>query len=276
MLRGASNTYVHHRSVASTAATLSACCHRVPSTSRIHLVTGLDMHLLVAFNVLLDLFMGCTSGGVKLSVEDRMLHFRTLDWCMDPLRKVIIQLEYIRDVVKVASVITYVGYVGVLTGVRKGLSISLNFRPVHNASTWLANVRFYLHHALVLFGCRPAISSILRTILIPKDVSQALATLDLLLTELPATTTTAAYLVFCDGEQAVTLEKDYNTAVLQSASDFIVVTNHDRAQELGSGEWRPSHVESSHAGKLTNILDKIALSGIVAESTARKRCVTKL
>jgi len=242
----------------------------------IHLVTGLGMHLLVAFNVLLDLFMGCTSGGVKLSVEDRMLHFRTLDWGMDPLRKVIVQLEYIRDGVKVASAITYVGYVGVLTGVRKGLSISLNFRPVHNASTWLANVRFYLHHALVLFGCRPAISAILRTILIPKDVSQALATLDLLLTELPATTTTAGYLVFCDGEQAVTLEKDHNTAFMQSASDIIVVTNHDRAQELGSGGWRPSHVESSHEGKLTNILDKIALSGIVAESTARKHCVTKL
>lgn len=49
------------------------------------------MHLLVAFNVLLDLFMGCTSGGAKLSVEDRMLHFRTLDWGMDPLRKVIVQ-----------------------------------------------------------------------------------------------------------------------------------------------------------------------------------------
>jgi len=104
-----------------------------------------------------------------------------------------------------------------------------------------------------------------------------LATLDLFLTELPATTTTtAAYLVFCDGEQAVTLEKDFNSAVMQSASDFIVLTNHDRAQELGSGERRPSHVESSHEGKLTNILDKIALSGIVAESTARKRCVTKL
>ncbi len=135
VLRAASSTYVHHRSVASTAATLPACCHRVPSTSRIHLVTGLDMHLLVAFNVLLDLFMGCTSGGVKLSVEDRMLHFRTLDWGMDPLWKVIVQLEYNRDGVKVASVLTYVGYVGVLTGVRKALSISLNFRPVHNAST---------------------------------------------------------------------------------------------------------------------------------------------
>jgi len=242
----------------------------------IHFVTGVGMHLLVAFNVLLDLFMGCTSGGVKLSREHKMLHFRTLDWGMNPLRKVIVQLEYVRDGVMVASAITYVGYVGVLTGVRKGLSMSLNFRPIHNASTWLANTLFYLHHALVLFGFRPAISSILRTVLIPRNVSQTLPTLDLVLKELPAITTTAAYLVFCDGEQAVTLEKDYDTAIMRSSPDFIVVTNHDRAQELGSSEWRPNDVETTREGNFTEVMDNIALSGIVAESTARKRCMTKL
>jgi len=33
----------------------------------------------------------------------------------------------------IASTIGYVGFVGALTGVRKGLSVSLNFRPYHNA-----------------------------------------------------------------------------------------------------------------------------------------------
>lgn len=242
----------------------------------IHIVTGIGMHLLVAFNVLLDLFMGCTSGGVKLPKEDRMLHFRTLDWDMNSLRKVMVQLEYVRDGVMVASAITYVGCVGVLTGVRKGLSMSLNFRLIHNASTWLANVRFYLHHALVLFGFRSSISSILRTILIPGDVSQSVPTLDCVLRELPATTTTAAYLIFCDGEQAVTLEKDYDTAVMRSSPDFIVVANHDRAQELGYSGGRPNGVETARNGNIMEFMDKIALSGIVVESTARKRCMTKL
>lgn len=94
--------------------------------------------------------------------------------------------------------------------------------------------------------------------------------------ELPATTTTAAYLIFCDGEHAVTLEKDYNTSVLQSSPDFIVTTNHDRAQELGSSEWRPNDVETTPQGNFTEVMNKIALSGIVAGSTARKRCMTKL
>lgn len=60
--------------------------------------TGVEMYLLVAFNVLLDLFMGCTSGAVKLGGDgktSRMLHFRTLDWGMDALRKVIVHLDFV-------------------------------------------------------------------------------------------------------------------------------------------------------------------------------------
>lgn len=60
--------------------------------------TGIEMYLLVAFNVLLDLFMGCTSGAVKVKDNEkntRMLHFRTLDWGMDALRKVVVHLDFV-------------------------------------------------------------------------------------------------------------------------------------------------------------------------------------
>lgn len=89
----------------------------------IHDVTGIDMYLLVVFNVLLDCLMGCTSGGVRVRDDlsgGSMLHFRTLDWGMDPLREVVVQLEFKNgargDII--ARSITYVGFVGVLTGVR--------------------------------------------------------------------------------------------------------------------------------------------------------------
>lgn len=61
--------------------------------------TGVEMYLLVAFNVLLDLFMGCTSGAVRVEDDDKntkMLHFRTLDWGMDALRKVIVHLDFVK------------------------------------------------------------------------------------------------------------------------------------------------------------------------------------
>ena len=203
--------------------------------------TGIKMWLLVALNVLLDLFMGCTSGAARVGEEQdgsRMLHFRTLDWGMDPLRKLIVQLDFIRkpgDSI-IASSITYVGYVGVLTGVRKGLSMSLNFRPNHDRSGRLSNFRFYFHHLLVLLGYRPSISSILRQQLLPLQTSSHRAkattpTLESIEQNLPSTSTTAAYLIFSDGERTIIMEKDLHTATVQSSGAFIVAVNHDEAQE---------------------------------------------
>lgn len=89
----------------------------------IHEVTGIDMHLLVAFNVVVDSLMGCTSGGVRVrsrSSSGKMMHFRTLDWGMDPLRKIVVQLEFVKELYGdvIARSVTYAGFVGIITGVR--------------------------------------------------------------------------------------------------------------------------------------------------------------
>lgn len=95
--------------------------------------TGIDKYLLVAFNVLLDFLMGCTSGGARVFDStglETMLHFRTLDWSMDPLRKVVVHLDFAENPggTVLGSTVTYVGFVGVLTVVRQGLSMSLNLQ----------------------------------------------------------------------------------------------------------------------------------------------------
>jgi hypothetical protein len=93
----------------------------------------IPMYLLVAYNVLLDLFMGCTSGGARVQFTDqeapRMMHFRTLDWDMPELRDVVVQFDYVgrSDGDVIARTMGYVGFVGVLTGLRKHLSVSMNF-----------------------------------------------------------------------------------------------------------------------------------------------------
>lgn len=101
--------------------------------------SGVELYFLVALNVLLDSLLGCTSGAVVTrpkkskrkakgeaeegkNDERRMMHFRTLDWTMDPLRSVLVVLEFVRskseDPEKVIGrTITYAGFVGVLTGV---------------------------------------------------------------------------------------------------------------------------------------------------------------
>lgn len=242
----------------------------------IHEATGMDMYLLVAFNVLLDLFMGCTSGGVAVRDGEgfkNMLHFRTLDWGMPALRKVIVHLDYIMSPGEpvVASSITYAGYVGVLTGVRPGLSMSLNFRPTHDASTRLSNYRFYFNHLLVLLGRRPSISSILRQCLLPmneKDLyfSQELESIERCI---PSMKTTAAYLIFSNGQRTITMEKDYKTADVQSSKEFIVTTNHDAVEEAKSEPAK----QISDGNTSTQVQRATGMEVLVEESTDRKACM---
>ena len=246
----------------------------------IHQVTGIKMYLLVAFNVLLDLLMGCTSGGVRVHEKNkvtRMLHFRTLDWGMEPLRRVIVHLDFVEKSggEVIASTVTYVGYVGLLTGVRKALSISLNFRPNHDASTRFSNFRFYFHHLLVLLGLRPSISSLLRQCLLPNtkfssNSASRMNSLDSIERSLPGIHTTAAYLIFSDGQRTIAMEKDHHTAIVRSADDFIVATNHDVAEETKSC----SHNGAQDDSKKT--LQMIGMEDIVEDSIVRKDAATSL
>ena len=241
-------------------------------------VMGIELWLLVAFNVLLDLFMGCTSGGVRIEHDgpkSRMIHFRTLDWGMDPLRKMIVQLDFVErpggEVI--ASSLGYLGYVGILTGIRKGLSVSLNFRPNHNRNDRLGNFFYYSHIVLVLLGFRPSISSLLRQYLLPPRHSSNTSfsraqSLDFIVEHLPYKTTTAAYLIFSDGDRTLVIEKDNSTANVRSADDFITVTNHDAAEESGTRSRATAPPDST-------TLQKTGMKEIVEESISRKSIIVQ-
>lgn len=98
---------------------------------------NIDLFYLVALNVALDGLLGCTSRGVVIKLssgkererEERMMHFRTLDWEMDNLRKLVVVLEFVRSAddpeVVVARSVTYARFLGVLTRVRYAINSSL-------------------------------------------------------------------------------------------------------------------------------------------------------
>ena len=243
-------------------------------------VTGINIYLLVSLNVLLDLLMGCTSGGVRTRNKNggtKMLHFRTLDWGMDALRKVIVHLDFVQspEGEVIASSITYAGFVGVLTGVRKGLSMSLNFRPCHDASSRLTNFRFYWHHLLVLLGLRPSTASSLRRLLLPSQgranpVASRGSTLEEIGKELPGAASTAAYLIFSDGDRTITMEKDHHKALVSSSTAFIVVTNHDDSEESHS----ITHEQFDSMPLQT--LRTTGMDALLEDSTERRKCMTSL
>ncbi|WEW56161.1 Ntn hydrolase superfamily protein [Emydomyces testavorans] len=257
----------------------------------ISLATGIDMHLLVSLNVLLDLLMGCTSGAAltKEHVDEdaKMLHFRTLDWGMDGLRQLIVQLEYVRSPdteTVLATSITYVGFVGVLTGVRKGLSVSLNFRPNHDMSSAWRNFRFYGGHLLVLLGVRRSISSLLRQCLLPSVTPKSswigwfpgrqpkqprAVSLDIISAVVPKIPSTAAYLIFCDGASAVVMEKDHRSAVIHSSSSFIVATNSDL--ETTSPSYQPPTRNRVDPQAVPH--EDIMIVDIIEDSNERRACM---
>lgn len=262
--------------------------------------SGVPMYLLVAFNVILDLLMGCTSGGVRTLEKGRsfseakMLHFRTLDWTMDPLRKVVVQLDFVRSESSnpnhiLASSITYVGFTGVLTGVRPGLSMSLNFRGLHDGSSRTAQFRFYFHHLLVLLGQRPSIATYLRRFLTGDhedieaslrndrasvkgevEVDQPMA-LTSVFSALEASHTTAAYLIFNDGQTTMSIDKDFSTATMRQSNDFIVTTNHDVIEH--NGEQKENLVA---AKAIQSAARNVAgFQEFLDESVDRHACISK-
>ena len=104
---------------------------------------------------------------------------------------------------------------------RQNLSISLNFRPTHHCSTF----KLRIHQALVLFGFRPSIVSILRNKFIP--TLGAPLPLEQLATALAESRSAPCYLILCSGTSTTVIEKDHTDGKVRTASDFIVHTNHD-------------------------------------------------
>ncbi|KAL2074102.1 hypothetical protein VTL71DRAFT_7880 [Oculimacula yallundae] len=204
---------------------------------------GIDMHFLVALNVLLDSLLGCTSGGIMTSLSEksehnkRMMHFRTLDWGMDALRSVLVILVFVNSDIDEDAVIgrsiTYAGFVGTLTGVRKDLSVSLNFRPSHSCST----LSLRKHQLLVLLGYRPSIGSIIRSMIVPSEVEKQKNPIPLSdqLNTFPKLRCPPCYLVLCDGTRTAVVQRDLDSTKVRMDTECIIVTNHDT--EFTSSKW---------------------------------------
>ncbi|QDS76125.1 hypothetical protein FKW77_006855 [Venturia effusa] len=197
--------------------------------------SGVEMYLLVAINALADGVVFCTSGGVKVDDrgENNMFHFRTMEVNNNIIRALVVQFEYVEKLhgTVVARSIGHVGLVGILTGVRPGLSLSPNARECRcGPLARMGNVKYHGNRLAVLLGLRPSIASRLRKYLLPKE-GRILPTLAEITSTFPAVTTTACYMIACDGDKTTVFEKDVNTATIRSDTTMITVTNHDQACE---------------------------------------------
>jgi len=221
--------------------------------------SNIPLYLLVTWNIVIDAVMGCTSGGAAVSMpgfqDTTMMHFRALDWPQHVFRNAIAQFEFVDraggDVI--ARTLGYVGHVGVLTGVRKGLSVSLNLRPCHNSSLISAErAKSYWYTLMVATGRKPGISTLLRDCMLPKPIKEPnrrrklvkkrkhddekgsvpiellpAYDLDDVINILPTMRTPSAYVILSTAAETVILEKDSVGANILRSSSFIATTNHD-------------------------------------------------
>lgn len=244
-----------------------------PSLKGISEITGSSMHLVVAYNTFLDILSGCVSGAVQAregTAPSRMLHFRGLDWYMPQLLPLLITVSYVRGGSVVARAVTYAGYVGCLTGVRSGLSISLNYRA-RMTTSWSSRLALIGHNLLVLLGLRRSISSLLRTYLLSEESPPSLADIA---KELSSCRTSPCYLTFASPTQVLVVEKDLKTSRLQFSNDFLAVTNHDLEIE----QWGEEHYRAAFPHE-NDVGPSLTLSGprdIMGDSIARKTCITTL
>jgi len=184
---------------------------------------------------------------------------------MDPLRNMIIRVEYLVNGKIVARGVTYAGYLGVLTGVREGLSISFNYRARLNSESSAFQNR--MHHIHLLLGMQPSIASELRQVLLSPG---PVPTLQELASKFKTMKTSSCYLIFCTPSEVLIMEKDLKSAVVRTSEQFLAVTNHDASMEA----WSPEYWQEMLAKD--RLLEVAGARGIVEESVERKECLCNM
>ncbi|KAI2488064.1 NAAA-beta domain containing protein [Pyrenophora tritici-repentis] len=225
---------------------------------------NIPLYILIVWNVSIDVFLGCTSGGAAVNepgfLEPTMMHFRALDWSQHVMRRALAQFEFVEKPggPVIARTLGFVGHVGVLTGVRKGLSVSISWRPSHDKPFWSSErLQSYWHTLMVVLGMRPSICTLLRDCLLPRQMEKPRRkeglfetcnqndekgpthteslppyAMDDVIKVIPTMGTSLAYITFCTPTETVILEKHFCTAKIRRSSTFIHVANHDDSLDV--------------------------------------------
>jgi hypothetical protein len=87
----------------------------------------IPFHQAVILQIMYELSACCTS--CVFSMDDKLVHLRTMDWPLEELKKITIEVEFTKNNKTIYKAITWAGYVGILTAVKPNIcSISLNYR----------------------------------------------------------------------------------------------------------------------------------------------------
>jgi hypothetical protein len=135
----------------------------------------------------------------------------------------------------------------------------MNFRPNHNCSTF----SLLIHQALVIFGVRPSIVSILRNAFLPPKGDPL--PVDDMAKNFNETRATPCYVILSSPSKTIVVEKDLFGGKIKSATNFIVHTNHDIKSTDPSDQTHAQKEKSNFAG----------MESLLEDSKNRRDCVYK-
>lgn len=124
------------RALSSSAFGKDIVCHEQEIES-IASVLGIPAHIVLILQLLYEVNACCTSiityrkevGSSVLTAGKECLQLiRTMDWPLEELRKITVNIEIRRGSHFVCNATTWAGYVGILTGTNRSFSVSVNFR----------------------------------------------------------------------------------------------------------------------------------------------------
>lgn len=101
-----------------------------------------ELNLPVAKIVLLQLCYECFSACTSIIIDDKdklshPIHVRTMDWDDTFLRPLTVNVKFVKNGNMLFEGTTWVGYVGILTGVKPNIaSISVNYRRTKDGTIW--------------------------------------------------------------------------------------------------------------------------------------------
>lgn len=100
--------------------------------------SGIVLEKLIILQLCYELFACCTS--ILINENDKIIHYRTMDWEMPELKDLTIDVDFIKNGKHIFSATTWAGYIGVMTGIRFGVcTVALNYRRSSSDGSILTN-----------------------------------------------------------------------------------------------------------------------------------------
>ena len=188
-------------------------------------MTNIPLSKLILMQICYEMCAACTS--VVIQGKDRNYHFRTMDWEMDFLRDLTINVTFMKDSKELYQATTWAGYVGIATGLNKKYSLALNYR--RSDGTLFGNV---MRAIRMKWPVGYMIRDIFEKNLSKKDTYKALMSYKLI---------SPCYITFCPSiGDAKVIIRDHDKTVSLKLTDktgYLIQTNHDELESQVNIMW---------------------------------------